>query len=62
MSLQERIDILNAALAKLQSAIAQTNTALGTAVDLGSYDAMAAKIMAGPGVYRKGFRSKRGTG
>ena len=33
-----------------------------TAVDLGNYDALAAKIMAGPGVYRKGFRSKRSGG
>jgi hypothetical protein len=26
------------------------------------YDALAARIMAGPGVYRKGYRSKRGGG
>ena len=26
------------------------------------YDALATQIMGGPGVYRKGFRSKRGTG
>ena len=26
-----------------------------------SYDALAGRIMAGPGVYRKGFRNKRGT-
>ena len=29
--------------------------------ELGRCDALAAKIMAGPGVYRKGFRSKRGS-
>jgi hypothetical protein len=29
---------------------------------IGGYDSLAAKIMSGPGVYRKGFRSKRGVG
>ena len=29
---------------------------------LRGYDALAAKIMAGPGAYRKGYRSKRGVG
>jgi hypothetical protein len=29
---------------------------------VGSYDALAAQIMDGPGVYRKGYRSKRGPG
>jgi hypothetical protein len=26
---------------------------------VGGYDALATKIMSGPGVYRKGFRDKR---
>ena len=29
---------------------------------VGGYDALAAKIMSGPGVYRKGYRGKRGAG
>jgi hypothetical protein len=33
-----------------------------TAERAGRYDTLAAKIMAGPGVYRKGYRSKRGVG
>jgi hypothetical protein len=33
-----------------------------SAAHVAGYDALAEKIMAGPGVYRKGYRSKRGTG
>ena len=33
-----------------------------TELEISRYDALAAKIMAGPGVYRKGFRGKRGGG
>ena len=44
MNVQERIDLLNDALAKVQSAIAKTNTALGTAVALGDNQSLASQL------------------